>query len=207
MHPKSLQKIIDIFSKFPTVGSRTAARFAFYLSKMSKEETKEFIEAIADLKNKTKLCSFCFNVFESEDKDSKLCEICSNPSRKKDLLCLVEKESDMLSIEKTKKYKGYYFILGGTLSPLRKSSISKIRSKELIDRLKNYKKYGFENPFKEIIIATNFTSQGEATALYLERSIKPYKIKATRLAKGMPTGGEIEYIDEETISSALESRK
>ena len=204
---ESIQKLIDIFSKFPTVGSRTATRFAFYLSKMSKQETKDFLEEIIDLKKKIKLCSFCFNVVESKENDSNLCEICLNSSRNKEFLCIVEKENDLISIEQTKKYKGFYFILGGTLSPLRKESVRKIKSKELIDRLKNHEKYGFENPFKEIIIATNFTSQGETTALYLERIIKPLKIKTTRLAKGLPTGGELEYIDDETISSALEGRK
>ncbi len=206
MHSESIQKLIKIFSKFPTVGSRTAERFAFYLSKMNKSETKEFIETIIEVKKKMKLCSFCFNVFENKN-NSELCEICSNPSRNKDFLCLVEKESDLLSIEQTKKYKGLYFVLGGTLSPLRKNSVEKIKSRELIERLKNPKKYELKSPFKEIIIATNFTSQGEATALYLERIIKPLKIKTTRLAKGMPTGGELEYIDEETISSAIESRR
>jgi len=207
VYPKSIQKVIDIFSQFPTVGSRTATRFAFYLSKMSKQETKEFLEAVIDLKKKIKLCFFCFNTFEIKENNSNLCEICSNLSRNKEFLCIVEKENDLLSIEQTKKYRGLYFILGGTLSPLRKESVGKIKSKELLDRLKNPKKYGLESPFKEIIIATNFTSQGEVTALYLEKIIKPLKIKTTRLAKGLPTGSELEYIDEETITSALEGRK
>ncbi len=206
MYSESIQKLIDIFSQFPTVGSRTATRFAFYIAKMKNQETKEMIEAIIELKKSTKLCSFCFNVFESKN-DSTLCEICLNESRDKNFLCIVEKESDLLAIEQTKKYKGLYFILGGTLSPLRKSSIQKIKAKELIERLKDYQKYNIKEKFKEIIIATNFTSQGETTALYLERIIEPFKIKTTRLAKGMPTGSEIEYIDEETISSALEGRK
>ncbi len=205
-YPKSIQRLIEIFSKFPTVGSRTATRFAFYISKLDKKETRELLEAIAQVKNKIKSCLFCFNDFESDNSES-LCEICSNPSRDKGILCLVEKENDLESIEATKRYKGVYFVLGGTLSPLRKDSLGKIRAKELIDRLKNPQKYGIKNSFTEVIIATNFTSQGEVTALYLERAIKKLNIKTTRLARGLPTGSELEYIDEETISSALEGRK
>ncbi len=207
MQSGPIQKLIDIFSKFPTVGSRTAARFAFYLSKLDKKETKELLEAIIELKNKMKICSFCFNLYESEKSDSVFCEICRHPLREKETVCIVEKESDLQSIEKTKKYKGLYFILGGVLSPLKKESVNKIKGKELVERLKNPKKYGLQKPVKEIIIATNFTLQGDATALYLERIIKPFEIKTTRLAKGLPTGSELEYIDEETIESALVGRK
>ncbi len=205
MFPEPIQKLINSFLKFPTVGSRTATRFAFYLIKLSKKETKELLESIIDLKNKISVCSFCFNIFETNNE--KLCDICRDKSRKKDILCIVEKETDLLSIEQTKTYKGIYFVLGNALSPLTKENLDKIKAKELIDRLKNPDKYGFNNPFKEIIIATNFTAQGETTALYLERIIKPLSIKTTRLAKGLPTGSELEYIDEETLSSALEGRK
>jgi len=207
VHSNSIQKLADIFSKFPTVGSRTAARFAFYLAKLNKKETKELLEAVIELKNKTATCSFCFNVFEKEKGNGTLCGICSNPARDRQTICIVEKEADLQSIEQTKKYKGLYFVLGGTLSPLRKESVKKIRIKDLVERIKNPKKHGLEGPVKEIIIATNFTSQGEVTALYLERTIKSFGIKTTRLARGLPTGSEIEYIDEETISSALEGRK
>ncbi len=207
MHPDSIQKLIDIFQKFPTVGSRTATRFAFYLSKLSKKETKELLEAIAESKNKTATCSFCFNVFEKKEGNGNLCEICSDSRRDREKICIIEKETDLQSIEQTKKYKGLYFILGGTLSPLRKENIKNIRGKEIVERIKNPKKHGLEKPIKEAIIATNFTSQGEVTALYLERIINPLGIKTTRLARGLPTGSELEYIDEETISSALEGRK
>ncbi len=205
MYSKSLQKLIEAFSKLPSVGPRTAARFAFYVVKSPKEEIRGLVEAIAEARKSTKLCSFCFNPFEGLQ-EKELCEICSDPRKNKNILCIVEKESDLMAIDQAKSYKGLFFILGGTLSPMRKENIRKIRAKELLERIKNPVKYGFV-PLEEIIIATNFTSEGEATALYLERILKDLGIKITRLARGLPKGGELEYIDEETISSALEGRK
>jgi len=198
MHSPSIQKLIDIFSKFPTVGPRTAARFVFYLLGKKKEETDELVAAIQNLKKNVKICSFCFKPFESEDH---LCPICANPIRDKSLICIVEKETDLLSIEKTKKYKGLYFILGGTVSRLKKADIEKLRIKELEERIKKHPE------IKEIILAINPTLEGEATTLYLERLLKPYNKKITRLGRGLPVGGELEYADEETLKSALEGRK
>jgi len=198
MYPPSIQKLIDLFSKFPTVGPRTASRFVFYLVGKSKEEVDKLVAAILDLKKNVKLCKLCFNPFEGE---GELCEICSNPARDKSLLCIIEKETDLLVIEKTKKYKGLYFILGGTVSRLKKADIEKLRTKESEERVKNHPE------IKEIIIAVNPTTEGEATALYLERLLKPLNIKITRLGRGLPVGGELEYADEETLGSALEGRK
>ena len=197
-YPPSVKKLIDLFSKFPAVGPRTASRFVFYLLRLSKEEIEELINSISNLKKTVKICSFCFNPFEGEEE---FCPICSNPSRDRTLLCIVEKETDLLSIEKTKKYRGLYFILGGTVSRLKKADIEKLRTKELEERVKNHPE------IKEIIIAINPTVQGEATALYLERLLKPFHKKITRLGRGLPVGGELEYADEETLSSALEGRK
>jgi len=202
MERKSIQKLVELFSKFPTIGSRTALRFSYYILKLSNQELKELISVIISARKNVKFCSFCFKSFEGT---SSLCEICSY-SKTKNTLCLVEKESDLIAIDQTKIYTGLFFILGGTLSPLKKESLKKIRIKELIARIKEPQKYGFDS-FQEIIIATNFTSEGENTALYLERILKEYKIKITRLARGLSKGGELEYIDEETISSALEGRK
>jgi recombination protein RecR len=198
MHSPSIQKLIDIFSKFPTVGPRTAARFVFYLLGKKKEEIDELVAAIQDLKKNVKICSFCFKPFEGE---TALCQICSNPSRDRTLLCIVEKETDLLSIEKIKKYRGLYFILGGTVSRFKKADIEKLRIKELEERIKKHPE------IKEIILAINPTLEGEATTLYLERLLKPYNKKITRLGRGLPIGGELEYADEETLSSALESRR
>lgn len=198
MYSPSIEKLISLFSKFPTVGPKTAARFVFYLLKLPKEEIGELLNSMSSLQGKVKLCSFCFKPFEGENKDT--CEICSNLKRDKTLLCVVEKETDMETIENTKKYQGRYFILGGNLSKLRKRDIEKLRIKELQERAKDA---------KEIIIATNPTTEGESTALYLERLLKnlPAVGRVTRLGRGLPVGGELEYADEETLSSALDNRK
>ena len=198
MYPPSIQKLIEKFSKFPTVGPRTAARFVFYLLRLSKEEIEELLNSISNLKNNIRTCSFCFNPFEGE---GTLCPICENKTRDKSLLCIIANETDLQAIEKTKKYNGLYFILGGTVSTLKKGGLEKLRTKELQERIKNHPE------IKEIIIATNPTPDGEATALYLERLLKPFNIKITRLGRGLPVGGELEYADEETLTSALESRK
>ncbi len=223
MFPKTIQKVIDLFSKFPTVGPRTAARFVFYLMTMKKEEVDDLIKAISELKKNVKICSFCFNSFEPTPGalSEKLCSICSNPARNKTLLCIVEKEIDLLAIEKIKKYQGLYFILGGTVSRLKKVALEKftplnnaegnltgLRIKELVKRLKEHPE------IQEIIIATNPTAEGQTTALYVERVLKPITCgeqgrtpKITRLGRGLPLGGELEYADEETLSFALEGRK
>lgn len=205
MYPESIQKLIDQFSKFPTVGPRTASRFVFHLLRASKEEVEAFLKSILELRKSIKICGFCFNPFQGE---SSLCKICSDPSRDRTLLCLVEKEADLISLEKTKKYKGLYFILGGTVSGLRRDDIKKLRIKELEDRIKEPQKFGIlDAKFREIIIATNPTTEGEATALYLERTLKPFGQKITRLGRGLPVGAELEYADEETLGSALDSRR
>ncbi len=208
MFPPSIKKLIDLFSKFPTVGPRTAARFVFYLLKLSKEEIENLTGAISDLKSAIKICPLCFNPFQSEPAfaeatagKGELCQICANPSRDKSLLCIIEKETDLLVIEKTKKYNGLYFILGGTVSRLKKADIEKLRTKELEEMVKNHPE------IKEIIIAVNPTTEGESTALYLERLLKPLAKKITRLGRGLPVGGELEYADEETLGSALDWRR
>ena len=198
MKSLSAEKLIKIFSKFPTVGPRTAARFVFYLIQKPQEEIEELINAISELKNKVKICSSCFNPFEGE---GELCEVCSDPMRNKTLLCIVEKETDLISFEKTKKYKGLYFILGGTVSSLKKTDFEKLRINALEERLKNHPE------IEEIIIAFNSTTEGETTALYLERLLKPLNKKITRLGKGLPMGAELEYADDETLGAALEGRK
>ena len=201
MYSPSIQKLIDLFSKFPTVGPRTAGRFVFYLMQKSKDEIEELINSISALKKNVKICLRCFNPFEGE---GEFCQICSNPSRDKTLLCVVANETDLQAIEKTKKYQGLYFVLGGTVSRLKKADIEKLRIKGLEKRIKNDRK------IEEIILALNPTPEGEATTLYLERLIKnlpAFKGQVTRLGRGLPVGGELEYADEETLSSALESRR
>lgn len=201
-YPPAIQKLIEKFTNFPTVGPRTAARFVFYLLKSDEKETKELISAISELKKKIKTCKWCFKSFQESTSNKKdLCEICSDPRRDKSLLCVVEKETDLLALEETDKYKGLYFVLGGIISGLRKKDLKQIRSQELKKRIKSHPE------IKEVIIATNATSEGRSTALYLKRLLKPFKKKITRLGQGLPVGGELEYADEETLSSALEGRK
>ncbi len=193
-----IQKLIDLFSKFPTVGPRTAARFVFYLLKNSKEEIDELVNSIVKLKEQTKVCQNCFNLYEG---GQEFCDICSDKTREKSLFCVVATETDLQTIEKTKKYKGLYFVLGGQVSTLKKADIEKLRLKELVDIIKK------RQEIKEIILALNTTTEGQATALYLERALKPLNKKISRLGRGLPIGGELEYADEETLTSALESRR
>ena len=202
MYTDTIRKLIDLFSKFPTVGPRTATRFVFHLLSLSGEEVKELTSEISKLKENVKLCESCFKSFEPSptDRNLKFCEICRDPGRKKELLCIVEKETDLIPIEKTKKYHGLYFILGGTVSVLKKEGLKKLRMKDLLEKIKNPQ-------VKEVIIALNPTTEGEATALYLERQLKPFSKKTTRLGRGLPMGAELEYADDETLSSALESRR
>lgn len=201
MYPQPIKKLIDLFAKFPTVGPRSASRFVFYLLKTQKKEIDEFIESIQNLKEHVKICDFCFNPYSVADVEPKgFCRICSDKTRIRSLICVVEKESDLEALEKTKTYKGLYFILGGTVGQLKKTEIENLPIEELKQRLE-------ANKVQEVILATNLTTEGETTALYLERVIKPLGIKTTRLGRGLPIGGELEYADEETLRNALEGRR
>lgn len=200
MYPPVIQKLIAKFSEFPTVGPRTAGRFVFYLLKMPKKDIKELTESILELEERVKLCSFCFNPFESSADQEWLCEICRNPVREKTAICVVEKESDLVALEKTKQYQGRYFILGGTVQKLKQEDLELLHVQELIERVKGPE-------INEIILATNSTPEGENTALYIERKLDGLGKKITRLGRGLPLGGELEYADPETLKSALEGRK
>ncbi len=203
MYPSPIEKLIRLFSRFPTIGPRTAERFALYCLNAPKKETEELISTLKEVKEEVKMCSVCFR---SVLKEEKLCPICKDKKRNREMLCIVEKETDLLSIEKTKEYDGIYFILGGTVSPLKKEDFKNIRVKELKERIEKHKDFDLPK-LKEAIIATNNTAEGDATAIYLVRVLGNLGIKTTRLGRGLPTGGELEYADEETLSSALKSRK
>ena len=215
MYPKQIQKLIQLFSQFPTVGSRTAARFVFHLLKAPKSEVREFVKVIAELRNQVALCKLCFQPFDSTqafgseaqarrgkpfDGKEGLCTICQDATRDPKVLCIVEKESDLEALESIKEYKGLYFILGGAVDPLKKEQRETLRIKELKARL-------LHSPIKEVIVATNPTTEGEATALYVERALKDMGIKLTRLGRGLPIGGELEYADPETLKQSLENRR
>ncbi len=209
MYPDSIQKLIERFSKFPTVGPRTAARFISYLMGLPKEKMDDLVKSLRNLKEQIKFCSFCFNYLEGEDV---LCPICKNQSRDKSLLCVVEKEIDLEAIEKTKKYSGFYFILGGTISSFKKTSVEKLRIEELEQRIRNPQKFGIPtDKFSEVIIAVNPTPEGDATLIYIQKILKSIcekqGLKISRLGRGLPIGGELEYADEETLKNALEGRK
>ena len=212
MNPPAIQKLIDLFSKFPTIGQRTASRFVFYLLKLPEKELNNFLTSIINLKKSIKTCSFCSNPFElSENPTETLCPVCRNKSRDRTLLCVVEKEIDLISVEKTKKYKGLYSILGGIINFKKNNKNThnlKLKIEELKKRIKNPENFGIQSRgFKEIIIATNPTTEGEATALLIERELRPLDVKITRLGRGLPTGGELEYADEDTLESAFKGRK
>jgi recombination protein RecR len=194
MFPKSFQKLIDHFASLPSVGPKMAERLVLYLWKYDQEKLDDFSERLKDLKTKISFCKQCFNISENG-----FCAICADKKRDQKIICVVEDPLDVISLEKTRRMRGLYHVLGGTInSPADKNNPLKI--KELLSRLKN-------NNIAEVIIATNPTTEGEATALYLARLIRPLNIKTTRLARGLPTGGDIEYADEATLGGAIEGRK
>ena len=195
MFPKSFQNLIDHFSSLPSVGPKMAERLVLFLFKQDKSKIEQFGKDLDALANNLTFCQRCFHIAEGE-----LCDICKDPKRDQDMICIVENPLDVIAIEKTKNYQGIYHILGGNLDVMSADEIKKLKINELLERVKE------EKP-KEVIIATNPTTDGETTALYLTRVLKPFKIKITRLGRGLPTGGDIEYADDITLLSALEGRK
>ncbi|GBD34367.1 Recombination protein RecR [bacterium HR35] len=196
MLPPLFKKIINFFNRFPEIGPRQALRLFFWLVKQPEENKKEFLESLKVLIESVKFCKYCF--FPSLEE---VCSICSNPKRNEEILMIVARETDVLTLETTKIFKGKYFILGGLILPFEEKSLIKERIKFLETRLK-------ENKIKEVIIGLPFTREAEPTIKFLENILKKYsKIKITKLAKGIPAGGEIEFTDPETLKSALEQRK
>ncbi|MFA6194070.1 MAG: recombination mediator RecR [Parcubacteria group bacterium] len=194
MFPKSFQKLIDHFASLPSVGPKMAERLVLHLFKQKQEKLDDFSETLKDLKKNISSCAQCFNISENG-----LCAICQDKKRDTSIICVVEDPLDVISIEKTRQMRGLYHVLGGTINaPADKNNQLKI--KELLTRLKKEKT-------AEVIIATNPTTEGEATALYLARLIKPLNVKTTRLARGLPTGGDIEYADVVTLRGAIEGRR
>lgn len=189
-----LQAVIDEFSKFPGIGSKTARRLALYLLKRDISEIESLIGAISDLKHKLGFCTKCFNLSESE-----LCVICANTSRDHTILCVVEDITDVISIEKSSEFSGVYHVLGGVLSPLNGITQEDLKIKELSERV-------MRGGIDEVILALNPDTEGETTSLYLARLYKDLGIKITRLAKGLPVGGNIEFADEATVGKAVKGR-
>jgi recombination protein RecR len=193
--PAALAALIEQLVRLPGVGPKTAQRLAFHLLKAPREDAAALAEALVALKDRTRLCQRCFNLCEAE-----LCGVCLDARRDNALLCVVEEINDLLAIEKTREFRGLYHVLGGSLSPLDGRGPEQIRVKELQARLES-------SEVREVILATNPNVEGEATALYLLRVLKPFPLKVTRIARGLPMGGDLEYADEATLARALEGRR
>ncbi len=190
-----LVKLIGELVRLPGIGPKSAQRLTFHLLKASREEVQALAQAIVDLKERARSCAICYNISEDDR-----CGICSDPSRDGSLLCVVEETNDLWAIEKTASFKGRYHVLGGSLSPLDGRGPEQLTAKALLQRLE-------PEGVKEVILATNPNVEGEATAMYLSRLLKPLAVRVTRIARGLPMGGDLEYADEVTLSKALEGRR
>lgn len=193
-YPVPIEKLIDEFAKLPGIGYKTAQRLTLHVLNLPEEEVRGFAEALVKARGTLRFCSVCGNFTEKDP-----CAICSNPSRNRNLICVVEQPKDIMSIEKIKNYNGVYHVLHGNISPMQGRGPQDIRIKELVARM--------STEVEEVIVATNPTIEGEATAMYISRILKPLDVKVTRIASGMPVGGDIEYADEVTLLKAMEGRK
>ena len=191
----TIERLIENFEKLPSIGHKTATRLAFHMLNLKEEDTNEFINSIIEAKKNLKYCSKCFNITDTDP-----CPICSSPKRDQSTICVVEDVKDVVAMEKTHEFKGVYHVLHGSISPMNGIGPEDIKIKELLGRIKDV-------DVKEIIIATNPRVEGEATAIYLSKLIKPIGIKVTRIAHGIPVGGDLEYTDEVTLSKGLEGRR
>jgi recombination protein RecR len=190
-----LERLINELSKLPSIGQKTAQRLAFHLLKVSDEDAAALADAIRELREKIRFCVQCFNLSELE-----LCPICADPRREKSSLCVVEEPTNLLALERTGAFHGLYHVLGGALSPLKDVGPDQLRAKELVQRVRS-------SDVEEVILATNPNVEGEATAVYLSRLLQPLEVRITRLAQGLPAGGDLEYTDELTLRRALEGRR
>ena len=190
----SIEKLIESFEKLPSIGHKTAQRLAFYMLDLPEAEVLEFTNSIINAKNNLKFCSICFNIADSDP-----CHICSNVKRDKSTICVVEDVRDVIAMERTHEYKGVYHVLHGTISPMNGIGPNDIKIKELLTRL-------LPGQVNEVILATNPRVEGEATSMYISKLIKPLGVKVTRIARGIPVGGDLEYTDEVTLTQALENR-
>ena len=194
IYSPSIEKLIESFERLPSIGHKTATRLAFHMLNLSEEETNEFIGSIENARKNLKYCSKCYNISDTDP-----CEICANSKRDSNIICVVEDVKDIIAMERTHEFKGLYHVLHGTISPMNGIGPEDIKIKELLNRLSN-------SEIKEVIIATNPRVEGEATAMYLSKLIKPFGIKVSRIAHGIPVGGDLEYTDEITLAKALEGR-
>jgi recombination protein RecR len=187
--------LINEFSKLPTIGPKTAARLVFHLLNKPRADAESLADAIIALKDRVRLCSQCFSITEEDP-----CAICSDPRRDARLMCVVAEAKDIYALERTSAYNGRYHVLGGLISPMDGIGPAQLRVKELVERIG-------ANGFEEVIVATNPNAEGEATALYLSRLVSPLGVLVTRLAYGLPIGGDLDYADEVTLAKAIEGRR
>jgi len=190
----SIEKLIESFEKLPSIGHKTAQRLAFYMLDLPEQDVKEFTSSIINAKNNLKFCSTCFNIADTDP-----CYICADVKRDHSIICVVEDVRDIVAMERTHEFRGAYHVLHGSISPMNGIGPDDIKIKELLTRL-------MSNEVKEVILATNPRVEGEATAMYISKLIKPMGVKVTRIARGIPVGGDLEYTDEITLTKALEGR-
>lgn len=190
----AVERLINQFSRLPGIGRKSAGRLAFHILKMTREEAGELSEAITEVKERVGFCQTCFNISESDP-----CHICTDNERQQNIICVVEDAMDLAALEKSDNFNGLYHVLGGRISPLDGIGPDDLKIKELLGRL--------ENGISEVVIATNPNVEGEATALYIAKLIAPLGIKITRIARGIPVGGDLEYADGMTLSRALDGRQ
>lgn len=195
--PESLQSLINALERLPGIGPKSASRLAFYFLRAPEEVSQDLSSALANLKANTTLCQECFNITEA---DRELCEICESSQRDASLVCVVEEALDVLALERTGGYKGKYHVLQGVLSPIEGIGPDDLKIKQLIARVGR-------GEIKEVILATNPSMEGDATALYLRQHLEPLSVKVTRLARGLPVGGDLEYADQNTLLRALSGRQ
>lgn len=194
IYPKAIATLIEQFQKFPSVGPKSAQRMAFQILKMPLSEVEKFANSIIEAKKETRTCEICFNISTHSP-----CEICESNNRNRSIICVVAETKDLIAIEKTNEYKGLYHVLQGLISPMDGIGAEDIRIKELLNRLTN-------EEVREVILAISPSVEGEATSLYLTKLIKPFGIKISRIAFGLPVGADLEYADEVTLAKAIEGR-
>lgn len=195
--PEPVQRMIEAFSRLPGIGPKTASRLTFFLLRDPENLPQELADALTELKANTAYCQQCFNITTA---DRTLCEICAHPSRDNSLICVVEEPLDVIALERTAEYTGLYHVLHGALSPIEGISPEDLKIKEFVERVQ-------AGGVTEVIIATNPSMEGDATAMYLQGQLKGYDLKLTRLARGLPVGGDLEYADQSTLSRALSGRQ
>ena len=193
-YPASIQNLIKNISKLPGIGEKTAERLALHILRRSRQEAQQLANAILDVKDKVRYCSRCYALSDAE-----LCGICSDPARDPSFLCIVEQPADMVAVEKSGAFRGMHLILGGALSPMNGIGPEDIRIRELVARVAN-------EQVKEVVLATSTNVEGEATASYIAQVLEKYPIKVTRIASGVPMGGDLKYVDQVTLKKALETR-